>query len=511
MTQRADQDRYRRPSSAELIAIGARDQLELTEAEATELEPAINNLLGAIEQLHALQGLELPQTQFVERDAGRRPTRAEDPWNAFVRFCDVRGASSGILSGKTVGLKDNIDVARVPTTNASATAAFTPAHDAVVVERILAAGGRIVGKLNMDNFGAGASGETSAFGPPLNPYDPSRSAGGSSGGSGAAVASGAVDLALGVDQAGSARIPASFCGVVAIKATHGLVPSQGVTHLDHTLDSVCPMASTVDDAALLLEAIAGDDWRDPQWVRSAVPSSWHPSGDDDIAGLRVGVVGESLNEELCSPDVVRNLQTVAEVLRKAGCHVHDVSIPIWPQALPIAQTLLCHLVGAMIKSEGVGFGHLGLVDPERARTFAVARREESRLLPPYLKIWMLVERYLHDEYLNTTFGMLHNLRLRVRADIERTLGNVDLLLTPTTPDTAPPLLPAEQVAEGGATRILRSLPFNTAPLNLSGHPVLALSSGKDGQGLPTSVQLVAGSFREELTIRAGRLVESSLA
>lgn len=507
----ADQHRYRRPTPTELVAIGAREHLDLSEAEAAELEPAINNLLAAIERLHATPGLGSPESPFVERDPGRRPTRAEDPFNAFVRFCDVRGAPSGILSGKTVGLKDNIDVAGVPTTNASATAAFTPARDAVVVERILNAGGRISGKLNMDNFGAGASGETSAFGPPLNPHDPSRSAGGSSGGSGAALASGAVDLALGVDQAGSARIPAAFCGVVALKATHGLIPSQGVTHLDHTLDAVCPMAATVDGAALLLEAIAGSDWRDPQWVRTAVPSSWHPSGDGEVAGLRIGVVRESIDKELCSPVVVRNLQAVADTLRLAGCEVHELSIPIWPQALPIAQTLLCHLVGAMIRSEGVGFGHLGLVDTERARTFAVARRTESKLLPPYMKIWMLVERYLHDEYLNASFGMLHNLRLRVRAEIQRTLDDVDLLLTPTTPDTAPPLLPPELVAEGGASRILRSLPFNTAPLNLSGHPVLALPSGRDSQGLPTSVQLVAGSFREELTFRAGRVVESSLA
>ena len=228
--------------------------------------PAIDGLLGALELLHATPGLALRHPPAGSRDPGRRPSRHEDPYNAFIRVCDVRGAGSGLLAGRTVGLKDNIDVAGIPTSNASATRAFTPARDAVVVERILAAGGRIVGKLNMDDFGAGASGETSAFGPPRNPHDPTRSAGGSSGGSGAALAAGAVDLALGVDQAGSARIPASFCGVVAVKATHGLIPSQGVTHLDHTLDAVCPMASTVEDAALLLEAIAGDDWRDPQWV-----------------------------------------------------------------------------------------------------------------------------------------------------------------------------------------------------------------------------------------------------
>ena len=244
----------RRPTPAQLVELGALDHIQLTELEARELMPAIDGLLGAIDAVCALPSVDVPQSHYTQRDSGRRPTQGEDPWNAFVRICDIQGAPSGLLAGKTVALKDNIDVAGVPTTNASATLPYTPVRDAVVVERILAAGGRIVGKLNMDDFAAGASGETSAYGPPLNPRDPSRSPGGSSGGSGSAVASRAADMALGGDQAGSARIPASFCGVVAIKATHGLVPSQGVTYLDHSIDFVCPMAATVDDAALLLEA-----------------------------------------------------------------------------------------------------------------------------------------------------------------------------------------------------------------------------------------------------------------
>jgi amidase len=123
---------------------------------------------------------------------------------------------------------------------------YVASSDAAVVERVIQAGGRIVGKLNLDNFSSGGSGETSWFGPARNPFDQRHSAGGSSGGAGAALASGSVDLALGVDQAGSARIPASYCGLVALKATHGTVPTYGVTHLDHTLDAICPMAYTTD-------------------------------------------------------------------------------------------------------------------------------------------------------------------------------------------------------------------------------------------------------------------------
>src|SRR5581483_2497108 len=164
-------------------------------------------------------------------------------------------------------VKDNISVAGVPTTNASRMPPYIPDVDAVVVERIIEAGGAIVGKLNMDDMAAAGTGETSAFGPARNPIDPARSAGGSSGGSGAAVASGEVDIALGVDQGGSGRIPAAFCGVVTVKATQGLVPSFGVAHIDHTIDSVTPIARSVADVATTLEVIAGEDWRDPQWVR----------------------------------------------------------------------------------------------------------------------------------------------------------------------------------------------------------------------------------------------------
>src|SRR6185436_18568741 len=150
--------------------------------------------LATVDELLALPGLPPPAPRFSSRSVVGRPAAGEDPFNVFITLCEVRGAADGPLAGRPVGIKDNIDVAGVPTTNASATASYTPIADAVVVERILDAGGSIVGKLNMDDYASGASGETSAFGPPLNPIDPSRSAGGSSGGSGAALRCGAVDF-----------------------------------------------------------------------------------------------------------------------------------------------------------------------------------------------------------------------------------------------------------------------------------------------------------------------------
>ncbi len=262
-----------------------------------------------------------------------------------------------------MGLKDNISLAGVPTTNGSRLTSHTPAHDAVVVERILAAGGTIVGKLNMDDFGSSGLGETSAFGPARNPVDPSRSAGGSSGGSGAAVRSGEVDLSLGVDQGGSGRIPAAFCGVVAVKATHGLVPSWGISHIDHTIDSVTPLARTVGGAGLLLEVIAGEDWRDAQWVR-ALPEPGDYTGAEGlgVSGLRIAVLEESADPAVCDQAVIANLDAAAQALAAEGATVGRVSIPLWRDGLAMFLPYIGHLFSDTFNSEGQGVSHLGAFD-----------------------------------------------------------------------------------------------------------------------------------------------------
>ena len=317
------------PDADEVERLARLDAIELAPGETDELAPVIATLTDVGDLLGRLAGA-LPLPVPAQRDAGSVPTPAENPYNAFIRRCRVEGAATGSLVGLEIGLKDNISLAGVPTTNGSRLSSYTPVHDAVVVERILAAGGTIVGKLNMDDFGASGLGETSAFGPARNPIDPSRSAGGSSGGSGAAVRSGEVDLSLAVDQGGSGRIPAAFCGVVAVKATHGLVPSWGISHIDHTIDFVTPLARTVEGAATLLEVIAGSDWRDAQWVRAQPESGdYRGAGNEGIEGLRIAVVVESADPGVCDPAVVQNLARAADALRAAGAEVGEISLPLW--------------------------------------------------------------------------------------------------------------------------------------------------------------------------------------
>jgi amidase len=502
-----------RPSAEELIALGDLDFLGLDAPEAEDLGVIVDELLGVVEELTVLWSERDAPLPVPERWGGRSPGKGENPLNAFVWLCDIEGASAGPLSGRLIGVKDNIDVAQIPTTNGSALNPYTATVDATVIERVLEAGGHIVGKLNLDNYSSGGSGETSVFGPPLNPVNPKHSAGGSSGGSGAALAAGAVDLALGVDQAGSARIPASYCGTLALKATHGTVPTYGVTHLDHTLDAICPMARSVDDVELLYAAIAGPDWRDPQWLpeREESATSRDPaaasSGADGVTGLRFAVVREGIDAEVCSPDVLTEFDRSTDALRAGGATVETISIPLWPYGYPIARPLLCHLVQGILFSEGEGYGHFGLVDLARMRTFAANRRLKGSLFPPNTKVWMLTGRYLQERYLSASFGVAQNLRLALREDIKKALSSFDCLLTPTTPFTAPLLETSELSASELVRQSRPQIAYNTAPANLSGHPALAVPNGADASGLPTSVQLVGAYFAEPLLFRIARFLE----
>lgn len=503
-------DRVRPPDATEIHRLAQLEGLGLEAREAEDLRPVIETLTDFADLLDRLDDrLALPVPR--SRDPGRVPAPDENPYNAFIRRCHIEGASSGPLARLTVGLKDNISLAGVPTTNGSRLSPYTPVHDAVVVERILAAGGTIVGKLNMDDFGSSGLGETSAFGPARNPVDPSRSAGGSSGGSGAAVRSGEVDLSLGVDQGGSGRIPAAFCGVVAAKATHGLVPSWGITHIDHTIDCVTPLARTVEGAALLLEVVAGSDWRDAQWVRAQpVGGDYLAARDEGVAGLRIAVIAESADPEICDPDVVENLRRAADALQAAGAEVGELSIPLWRDGLAMFIPYIGHLFSDLFRSEGQGTGHLGAYDVDAMAAYARMRQREGALLPPQVKSWLVADRHVHERYAGIPYARLHNARLALRREISTALDEWDLLLTPTLPLTAPKLLTGEASFAEVSSRTAARLCYNTAPLNLSGHPALSIPSGVDGEGLPTAVQLVGAQFGEATAFRAAFELERAL-
>jgi amidase len=495
-----------------LVELGKREHLTIPEAEVADLELAVARIVEMAGSVLHIPGVELEESPYRNRWPGRVPSDDEDPINAFVRFCLVEGNSVGPLRGFRVGVKDHIDVGGVPTTNASPTVSSTPTHDATVVERILEAGGQIVGKLNMDDFSMGATGETSAFGPTRNPHSLERSAGGSSSGSGAALAANAVDLALGGDSGGSARVPASYCGVVAIMATYGLVSNYGVTPHDNTVGSVCPMARTVREAALLLDVIGGPDWRDHQWVRDYRDPGSCAEGLDgastSLDGLRIGLVSETVAEDRCEEKVLMNLHAARKSLEDAGATVVSVSVPLWTHGMAIAQPLLTVLGGAMLESFGAGHGHLGVIDEDRVHRLGATLKAEGHLFPALYKVMLLVTRYFREEYLNVPYAHLQNLRLRLRREVTEALQEVDLLLTPTTPTTAP-LLVDEMSAAVTTAAVVDNVTYDTCVLNMTGNPVVAVPTGF-ADGLPTSAQVIGRHWEDALAVKGAHVIDAAL-
>lgn len=496
----------RPPSGQDLARLAEREHLNLSAAECEELAPFAADFIRAFDEVEDLPEIQVP-VRFP-RTAGRRPTPEEDPVNAFIRVLELHGADRGPLGGRRIGVKDNIAVAGVPTTNGSRTFAYTPIHDAVVVERILEAGGVIAGKLNLDDFSASGFGDTSVFGPPRNPVDTTRSAGGSSSGSSAAVAAGLLDMALGVDTGGSVRMPAAACGLVGMKPTRGLVPTFGLTHMDHTLDVIGPITRTVADAALLLSVIAGPDWRDPQWVRDLRVDDYLRGLDDGVAGLRVGLVEETLDPELCQPAVVRGTEGVAERLAAAGASVERVSIPMWRSAFAIWLGTLVATWAPMLRTYSVGFSHLGLVDVEGVHAASMVRRDEGHLMPSTIKLVLLVNAYLEERYHGVPLARAHNQRIALRRAIDEALRGYDLLLAPTVPRVAVPLPTGRMSAAEAASRIVSENKI-TCATNVTGHPALAVPSGRDEAGMPTSAQVIGPLWGDRRVLAAGAAIEAA--
>ena len=249
----------RLPTADDLRDAAAANHFELTDEELEAFQAMIPGLFGAYEALERMPDPHIP-IKYRDRDPGYRPSREEDPYNAIVRRCTLKGASSGKLAGKRVGLKNNVCIAGMPMMCGSLVLnGYVPEVNATIVTRLLDEGAEIVATLNLDNLAWSGAGDASAHGPTLNPHNPEYLAGGSSGGSAAALYYDDIDITIGGDQGGSIRIPSSWCGVVGLKPTHSLVPYTNIAGMEATIDHTGPMARTVAGAALTLEVIAGKD------------------------------------------------------------------------------------------------------------------------------------------------------------------------------------------------------------------------------------------------------------
>jgi aspartyl-tRNA(Asn)/glutamyl-tRNA(Gln) amidotransferase subunit A len=414
-----------------------------------------------------------------------RIERLEPRLNAFITLtaesarAEARAARDetgpdGPLRGVPLALKDLFDTAGVRTTAGSKILAErVPQRDATVVERLRAAGAVFLGKLNMHEWAYGVSNVNPHYGPARNPWDTSRIPGGSSGGSGVAVAAGMCLGTLGSDTGGSIRIPSSLCGITGLKPTYGRVSRAGAIPLSWSMDHVGPMARTVRDCAVLLGAIAGHDPRDPASADEPV-DDYLAGLEDGAVGLRIGLPRRYLFEQV-DEQVLAAVERAAEVVRAEGAVVRDVEIEGVELAGQAGATVLV--------AEAAAYHQKNL----RERPDDYGEDVRQRLLTG--------ELYPATAYINA-----QRLRGVLRDAFLRTLADVDLLLMPATPITAPPV-------EGFGADLRANLTRLTTPINLVGLPSLALPCGFDGAGLPIGMQLVGRPFEEALALRAGRAYE----
>lgn len=447
----------------------------------------------------------LPKVKYP-RTPGYRPSAAENPMNAWYVKAEVRGAASGPLSGKKIVLKDNVCLAGVPMMNGASTLeGYTPDVDATVVTRILDAGGTIVGKAHCEYFCLSAGSHTNATGPVHNPYRMGYNASGSSSGCGALVGAGEVEMAIGGDQGGSIRMPASVCGAYGMKPTHGLVPYTGVMPIEPTIDHAGPITGTVRDNALLLEVIAGEDGLDPRQYCPKVDRYTQAVGMG-ASGMRIGIVREGFGRPESEADVDAKVRQAAEKFRSLGAMVEEVSIPmhltgpaIWT---PIA---LEGLTDIMMHGNGFATGWEGLYVTSLLDYHANWRARANELSKS-LKISMFVGEYMQKQYRGHYYAKAQNLSRLLRQAYDDALARYDVLVMPTTPMKAQPIPGPEEPL---AVQIQRAFEMvgNTCPFDTSGHPAMSVPCGLS-QGLPVGMMLIGKHYQESTIYRAAGAFEA---
>jgi amidase len=471
----------------------------MTAARAHHFEPSPDELeaysryiattLASFDRLDELIEPKLPVK--YPRTTGYRPGPDENPYGAWAWKCSIKGAPVGSLSGMRVAVKDNVAIAGTPMMNGSAVMqGFVSDIDAPIVTRLLDAGAEITGKATCENFCFSGASNTSFPAPVRNPHDVTRMTAGSSSGSGALLAAGDCDLAVGADQGGSIREPAAYCGVFGLKATFGLIPYTGVAALEPGLDHVGPMARTVHDLALMLDVMAGSDGLDARQLGmpSELPRYSQELGHD-ISGLRIGIVTEGFGWPDASEDAVDDgVREAAERFRELGVQLSEVSIPFHRDGPNIFSGVA--LEGAwstMIRDEGAGRGLMGYYDTHQLDFVARARRARARDFSHQMKVVIMLAAYMAEAYNGRYYAKAQNLRRTLRAAYDAALDEFDLLLMPSVPQRAIAFDETRTIDEAIATSL--SMIQNTCGFNLSGHPALSVPCGKPG-GLPIGLMLI---------------------
>jgi amidase len=495
-----------RPTVAQVRDLAGKLGMTMSESEAAEYAALMEGSFAAYDVVDATPDF-TPEVKYP-RTPGRAPTADENPFGAWARLAKVEGASRGKLKGRTVALKDNVALAGVPMTNGASTLeGFVPVADATIVTRMLDAGATILGKATCEYFCLSGGSHTSQPYPVHNPRRMGYSAGGSSSGSGALVASGAVDMAIGGDQGGSIRMPASYCGIVGLKPTHGLVPYTGVMPIESTIDHTGPMTATVADAALMLEVIAGPDGLDPRQY-GVKTDAYVKALSKGVSGMKIAVVKEGFTAPNIMPGVADSVRTAAETLRGLGATVEELSIPEHDLARSVWTPIAIEgLQWQMMLGNGMGMNWKGAYDVGLIDAHAGwrARAEE---LSPSLKVCMLIGQWGIDHYRGRYYAKAQNIARKVKAAYDAAFAKYDLLLMPTLPIVATKLPePGAPVAEIVARAF--EMIANTSQFDVTGHPSMSLPCGMV-EGLPVGLMLTAADFCEAKIFAAAAAFEAAV-
>jgi aspartyl-tRNA(Asn)/glutamyl-tRNA(Gln) amidotransferase subunit A len=415
------------------------------------------------------------------------------------------GEEIGLLAGIPVGIKDNLCTKGIPTTCASRILEnFVPPYESTATQKLADAGAVMVGKTNLDEFAMGSSTENSAYQVTANPWDLSRVPGGSSGGSAAAVAAQECVVALGSDTGGSIRQPASFCGVVGMKPTYGLVSRYGLVAYASSLDQIGPFGNTVEDAAILLSAIAGHDPKDSTSLKVAIPNyaaslkpDFKPRGQ-----LRIGIIKETFGEGLDS--VVEEAVTKAvDQLQSLGAEIHIISCPTFRYGLPTYYIIAPSEASAnLARYDGVKYGYRA---PDADNLLSMYTRTRATGFGTEVKRRIMIGTYaLSAGYYDAYYLKAQKVRTLIKRDFEKAFGLVDVLVCPTSPTTA---FKAGEKTTDPLSMYLTDL--MTIPVNLAGLPSLSLPCGFDDQGLPIGLQLIGNVLREDLLFQVAYAYEQS--
>lgn len=430
--------------------------------------------------------------------------------NAFVHYtfdqarADAVEADKLIKEGKATPLtgipftlKDNIATDGLPTTCCSKILqGFKPYYDATVWSKLKAQGAVLLGKTNMDEFAMGSTSETSCYGAPLNPIDKSRVTGGSSGGVASAVCANLAAYGLGSDTGGSIRQPASFCGIVGFKPSYGAVSRYGLIAYGSSLDQIGPMAKSVTDAAIIFDAIKGEDVHDNTSV--AIPKT-ATKLIGDVKGLKIGVVKELTDG--VNPEILHAVNSMISAYQQAGAEVVEISLPALKTALPVYYIIACAEASSNLgRYDGIRYGfrasnYSGLDDMvTKTRSEGFGKEVKKRI--------MLGTYVLSSGYFDAYYKKACLLRAEVEKQFADCFEKCDFIFAPTAPQTAFPL----GYSGGNATETYLS-DVCTVPVNIAGLPAISLPCGKDKNGLPIGLQIIGKKYDDERVLDAAYFAE----